>query len=56
MILNAEITESDKLEILSELRDEEFVPLNGLVNIWCGSIHVDHELMLLNLVKTDDKR
>jgi len=45
-------SDTDKLEILAQLENEMFVEINGLSNIWCGSVLLNNKLMLLNLVLT----
>jgi len=49
-IINDEV----KNEILLQLKNEELIPLKGLKNVWCGTITINEELMIINLVKTDN--
>lgn len=43
---------ADKLEILAQLDNQTFVAMNGMSNIWCGSVLLNNKLMLLNLILT----
>lgn len=45
-------SEADKLEILAQLHKETFFELNGMTNIWYGSVLLNEKLMLLNLILT----
>lgn len=47
-----ELGENEKQEILTQLKDEKFVPLNGLENIWCGCVKLNKATMMMNLIKT----
>ena len=47
-----EITEQDKISILKQLNEEEFVLLNGIKNVWCGCVALRESLLILNLVHT----
>ncbi|MBU1106240.1 MAG: hypothetical protein KKB51_06205 [Candidatus Riflebacteria bacterium] len=47
-----EVSENCKADILSQLKDEKFVPLNGMKNVWCGCAMLNNKAMLMNLVKT----
>jgi len=47
-----EFGENKKQEILLQLKNEKFVPLNGLKNIWCGCVNLNKETVLMNLIKT----
>jgi len=47
------LTEQDKSIILTELREEEFIPLKGIKNVWCGGVHLHQHFLTLNLVKTE---
>ena len=50
----SEIKDEDIHEILNQLKDETFMPLKGLKNIWCGTATINNDLMLLNLVETSN--
>ena len=46
------ITEEDKVNILNQLKEEEFVQLRGIKNVWCGSVSLRKISLTLNLVLT----
>ena len=50
--LAKEINEKDKETILLELQEEEFVPITGVYNVWCGGVILNNEYMQINLVET----
>ena len=50
-----EISNIDKIKIQSLLKKQSFINLNGLHNVWCGSILLNNELMLFNIVLTYEK-
>ncbi len=50
-----EINTQDKNKILSLLTEQLFISLKGLHNVWCGSIILNNELMLFNIVLTHEK-
>ncbi len=53
--IDAEFTKSDKAEILSQIESENFVLLDGMKNVWCGSLMLREKLMLLNLILTNSE-
>ena len=48
------INENEKINVMEQLKDEKFVPLKGLKNIWCGTAFLRDKLMLINLVETSN--
>ena len=48
------IHEKDKTEIVEQLKEEEFVLINGMNNVWCGTALLRGELMIMNLVETSN--
>ncbi len=48
------LTEQDRSVLLALLNEEEFVPLNGVKNVWCGCVNLHQHLLTLNLVRTDN--
>ena len=47
-----ELSDDLKKEIILKLKDESFVPLSGMKNVWSGGILLKKGLMLMNLVET----
>ena len=47
-----DIDDTDKYEVLELLKEEDFVLLEGLVNIWCGVVLLKDKGMQMNLVET----
>ena len=48
------LTEQDKSVILAQLKQEEFVPLTGIKNVWCGCVSLHERSLTLNLVRTEN--
>ncbi|MGP0175237.1 hypothetical protein ACSVIJ_25635 [Pseudomonas sp. NCHU5208] len=46
------ISELDKKLILMNLKYEEFTPLKGIINVWCGSVLLKGKFIVMNLVLT----
>lgn len=38
-----------------KLRDSEFVPIEGLLSVWCTSILLDEKIAIIHAVLTDTK-
>ena len=49
------ISQSTKNKILSALNEENIINLSNLKNVWCATITINNELMLLNIVATNEK-
>ncbi len=49
-----EISEQDKITILELLSSEEFVPVSGVENVWCGCVQLRQSLLIMHLVLTTD--
>ena len=49
-----EITESDKKEIIKQLKNEVFIPIISTKNVWCGCVEIDKSLMEINIIETKD--
>lgn len=48
------ITEQDKDNILSQLKEEDFILLKEIKNVWFGSVMLNNKLLMLNLVLTNN--
>lgn len=47
------LTEEDRGDILNQLQKEEFISLEGIKNVWCGTATLNSKLLTLNLVLTE---
>lgn len=48
------MTDIEKADILNQLKEEEFVPLQNTTNVWCGMVILKDKPVLMNLVLTND--
>jgi len=48
------LTEQDISSLLAQLKEEEFVPITGMQNVWCGCVSLHEHNLILNLVRTEN--
>ena len=52
--ISALICDSDISKIVSEIDEDYFIEVSNMQNVWCASLNIGRNLMLLNLVETNN--